>query len=259
MAELEKEGFGEPQHPSFRRYFPHTQHDLSVVKEILRSVLSTTGCPGQQFEFLRACQTQPDHKQAIFYGDPPASIVTVRDLDCRRPGLQGYQNVMKRGALEQSFIALCPSFFTTYRPALAVNPVKNPFGPTVQKCNYYDHWTLEPTWSSAQVMLYELLHNEKFYEAHTIESGFTITQPVIDVLIIRPVYALGDGITPEKAYGSFRSMHVRDWSGGKEMTSNDDNFVFLVTEIYYKKIHNLQDWWDPIDPYYAHPCPPLYF
>ncbi|KAK5100750.1 hypothetical protein LTR24_000896 [Lithohypha guttulata] len=242
--------------PSFNRYF--RPQDTNTVMGVFKSILIVTGCP--VYAPALACSSFKDVRRLwTFYGDPPVSIFPQQStpgvVTCANSPTQSAYYHWWQDPADQTiygFIAICPWWFRWYRNAegsYALDRRLNPFGKSIAisgKRNLY--W--EPTGSSTQALLHELIHHGPAY--------INLNPPVQprqieDVTLVRP-----DGTT-EIAYGSFRSMRVKDWQTrpARNPTDNVDNYVFTAMEIYYRDLYDLGAWMDSPDPRGAGDGPPI--
>ncbi|KAK5943087.1 hypothetical protein PMZ80_004092 [Knufia obscura] len=262
----------EPQisNPSFGRYFYPNQQELGRVMDIYRSVLAIIGAPLSTRQYEK-CYEGNVAKLWLFNGDPPQNIrpVTPTTTTCRNSPMLfastgGYieRNIPPTPDKLYGYIVFCDLWFATYRPMtgpIALDINLNPPGRSIETCGR--DWVQEATGSSSQILLHELIHDQAAYFKFRPNKD-----RIGDVNIQRPP----PDNAVEVAYGSFRSMHMKDWPQPnpnldpnqppppkKQPIDNADNYVYTALEIYYKYKYNLPDWIDPPDPKYAPPCPPL--
>ncbi|KAK5955756.1 hypothetical protein OHC33_003397 [Knufia fluminis] len=247
---------------SFLRYF--FPRDLETVMQVFERILAAYGCPA--YEQMKQ-QCIPDvPKLVIFYNDPPVRIDPRQYCAKNTPeeGTIAYQTQFKNEKDEpQESITFCPSiadsgFFARYGTIssfdLARNQAATWEGPAVFKyCR--NRWD-EPTWSSAFLVLHELIHN-------SLRQEGVMWNRIFDLLIRRPE-GVPEAGGVETAYGPFNAMHIKDWNAELEYapTLNDDNYVFLAVEIFWKKHWSKsEEWLDPQDPYLHRDdnCPELTF
>lgn len=240
-----------PDNPSFLRYFHPAQ--LTTVREVLSVLVAILGGPTPPIAEYRRClyERYKLEKLEISYGKHPA--LNIAD-PCAEWGTDAFSHgyVDGRGT-RKGTISLCPHFFDKHKDLNAVQP--SSLGRAIEiGCT---STTDEPSYSSARVMMHELMH----WEMATL-----IAYPVfIEDVLVKHRAGFETG-----AYGAWLSTILKRSGGESERTpgraattlDNADSYVSMMLELYYKvrnrtidfqwkcsqivqATYNLPDWTDP--------------
>ncbi|KAK5940695.1 hypothetical protein PMZ80_007112 [Knufia obscura] len=254
-----------PTDASFLRYF--FPRNLQTVQDVFGQLLMALGGPTSQSSFHVSANNNEAPQINIFYLDP-ANVIRV-DIAIDEP--DPWVTCSSRAATAYTWyeddldyppqahgIALCEHFFDRWLPLDRITA--DAFGKAMD--SDYMSPGIRPSWPAARA----LLHGKSMPQ-HAAGINYppqarrpSLTDPSIELLHYDTLYtnishigdlSLLDPVTDRAkiAYGAYYSMKLKIWPDIDgtlhDPVLNNDNYVLMALEIYYRETYGLSEWEDP--------------